>query len=77
MDRDHIAPQLTVRETIVAGTHLVLDTLFFLLVVGIPVLIANLFSPTFPRRWKLGNAVGLLVLLSVPGAVIALLIWLL
>ncbi len=76
MDRDYIAPQLTVRETIVAGIHLVLATLLLLLVIGIPVLIANLSSPTFPPRWKLSNVVGLLLLLSVPGAVIALLVWL-
>jgi hypothetical protein len=76
VDRDYVAPQLTLRETIVAGSHLILDTLFILLVVGIPVLFANLFSPTFPPRYKLGNVLGLLVLLSVPTALVALLVWL-
>ena len=76
MERECSAPQLTVREGIVAGTHLVLDTLLLLLVIGIPVLVANLFSPTFPHRWKLGNALLLFLLLSLPGALIALLVWL-
>ncbi|MBN1641486.1 MAG: hypothetical protein JXA09_09640 [Anaerolineae bacterium] len=74
MDRDDIAPQLTARETIAAGTYLVFDILLLLLAIGIPVLIANLFSPTFPRRWKAGNVLGLLLLLSVP-ALIVLLVW--
>ena len=76
MDMEQSAPQLSVRETLVAGTHLVLDTLFLLLIVGVPVLVANLFSPTLPVRFKLGNVVGLLALLGLPAAIIALLVWL-
>ena len=76
MDRDYVAPQLTARETIVAGVYLVFDVLLFLLVIGIPVLIANLFSPIFPRRWKLGNALGLLLFLGILAALVALLVWL-
>jgi hypothetical protein len=76
VDREYIAPQLTIRETLIAGAHLVLDTLLFLLVIGVPVLVANLFSTTFPGRWKVGNLLVLFSLLCVPTAVIALLIWL-
>lgn len=72
MDRDYIAPQLTWRETIVAGTYVVLDVFFILFVIAIPTLAANLFSPTFPKKWKLGNALALLFILALVGAIVAL-----
>jgi hypothetical protein len=76
MDRDYIAPQLTWRETIVAGTYVVLDVFLILFVIAIPTLAANLFSPTFPKKWKLGNALALLFILALVGAIVALVVML-
>lgn len=73
MDKKYIAPQLSLREAMAAGTFVVLDAFLFLLLVGVPALAVNMFSPTFPWRWKLGNALilaGLLALIA--GAVAAL-----
>jgi hypothetical protein len=74
MDRDYIAPQLTWRETIVAGTYVVLDIFVLLFFIAIPTLAANLFSPTFPKTWKLGNALALLLILALAGAIVALVV---
>ena len=74
MDRDYIAPQLTVRETIVAGAYVLMDVFLLLFFIGIPALIANFFSPVFPRRWKLWNALSLLVPLALLSAIIALIV---
>jgi hypothetical protein len=74
MDRDYIAPQLTWRETIVAGTYVILDVFLLLLIIAIPTLAANLFSPTFPKKWKLGNALALLLILALAGAIVALIV---
>ena len=72
MDREYIAPQLTVRETVVAGTYAVLDVFLFVFGLAIPTLVANLFSPTFPSKWKLGNALALLSMLALVGVIVAL-----
>jgi hypothetical protein len=74
MDRDYIAPQLTWRETIVAGTYVILDVFLLLFVIAIPTLAANLFSPSFPRKWKLGNALALLFILALVGAIVTLVV---
>jgi hypothetical protein len=76
MDRDYIAPQLTLREAVVAGTYIVLDLLLLLFVIAIPTLVANLFSPTFPKKWKAGNALALLFILALVGAIVALVVML-
>ena len=76
MDKDYIAPQLTWRETIVAGTYVVLDVFLILFAITIPTLAANLFSPTFPKKWKLGNALALLFILALVGAIVSLVIML-
>jgi hypothetical protein len=76
MDKDYIAPQLTWRETIVAGTYVVLDVFLILFAITLPTLAANLFSPTFPKKWKLGNALALLFILALVGAIVALMIML-
>jgi hypothetical protein len=72
MDRDDITPQLTARETIVAGTYAVLDVFLLVFAIAVPALAANLFSPTFPKKWKLGNALALLAVLALIGALVAL-----
>jgi hypothetical protein len=64
--------QLTIRETIAAGTYVVFDMLCLFCVVAFPALVANLFSPAFPRRWKVGNALTVLLLLALAGAAVAL-----
>ena len=74
MDKDYIAPQLTVRETIVAGAYVLVDMFLLLVFLGIPALISNFFSPVFPRRWKLWNALSLLIPLALLGAIIALIV---
>jgi hypothetical protein len=74
VDRDYIAPQLTVRETVVAALYVATDTFLLLFLIGIPALVTNLFSPTFPRRWKLGNVLALLLPLALLGALVALII---
>jgi hypothetical protein len=74
VDRDYIAPQLTVREMLVAGTYVMVDMFLLLFVIGIPALIANFFSPVFPRRWKLWNALALLIPLVLVGAIVALIV---
>ena len=74
LDRDYIAPQLTVRETVVAGAYVLADMFLLLFFIGIPALIANFFSPVFPRRWKLWNALSLLIPLALLGAIIALIV---
>jgi len=76
MDRDYIAPQLTWREAIVAGTYVVLDVFFILFVIAIPTLAANIFSPTFPKKWKLGNAVALFFILALVGVIVTLVVML-
>mgnify|MGYP006301148995 CR=1 FL=1 len=68
MDRDQHS-QLTIRETVAAGTYVVLDMLCLFCVVAIPALVTNFFSPAFPRRWKVGNALTLLFLLVLAAAV--------
>jgi hypothetical protein len=74
MDRNYIAPQLTVRETVVAALYVATDTFLLLFLIGIPALVTNLFSPTFPRRWKLGNVLALLLPLALLGAIVALIV---
>ena len=76
MDKSYIAPQMTVRETIAAGMYVTLDTLFLLFFVGLPALATNLFSPSFPRRWKLGNAMALLLPFALLSAIVALVVYL-
>lgn len=72
MDKDYIAPQLTLREAIAAGAYVVFSTALVLFAVGIPALVANLFSPTFPRRLKIGNALVLALPLLLLGGALAL-----
>ena len=74
MDRGYIRQQLTVRETIVAGAYVLVDTLLVLFLIGLPVLVSNLFSPAFPKRWKLGNVLALLLPIVLLSAVVALVI---
>ncbi len=68
-DKNYIAPQLTVREKLTAGVFILLDTGFVLFGLGIPILVSNLFSPTYPRRDKLINALilslGLIIIVTV------------
>jgi hypothetical protein len=76
MDKDYIAPQLSAREMVAAAAYVVLDTLFYLLIIGVPALVINFFSPSFPRRWKLGNALAVLAFLLLLSVPIALIVWL-
>jgi len=76
VDRDYIAPQLGAREMVAAAAYVVFDTLFYLLIIGVPALVINFFSPTFPRRWKLGNALTLLAFLLLLSVPVALVVWL-
>ena len=69
MDRTYIAPHLSAREKIKAGLFLLFDAGFFLLGIGLPALVLNFFSPNLPRRWKLGNALVLLLLLGLIAAI--------
>jgi uncharacterized membrane protein YqjE len=75
MDKSYIAPQLTAREKVIAGTFTLLATGFFLFAIGIPILILNLFSPTYPWRGKVVNIAVLLAGLGLVGAIAALLLW--
>lgn len=72
MDREYIGQQLTVRETIVAGAYVLVDTLLILFLIGLPALVSNLFSPAFPKRWKIGNILALLLPLVLLSAIVAL-----
>ena len=74
MDREYIGQQLTVRETIVAGAYVLVDTLLILFLIGLPALVSNLFSPAFPKRWKIGNILALLLPLVLLSAIVALVI---
>jgi ABC-type uncharacterized transport system permease subunit len=76
MDREYIGQQLTVRETISAGAYVLVDTLLVLFLIGVPALVSNLFSPAFPKRWKLGNVLALLLPLVLLGAIVALAVYL-
>jgi hypothetical protein len=76
IDKSYIAPQLTVREKIIAGMFVLLDVGVLFVGLGVPILVSNLFSPTLPWKWKLGNILALLVITVFIGA-IPLSIWLL
>ncbi len=60
IDRRYIAPQLSTKEKLVAGAFTALDMFLLLFVIGVPVLVFNVFSPTYPRREKAINACVLL-----------------
>ncbi len=66
IDRRYIAPQLSTKEKLVAGVFTALDLFLLLFVVGVPVLVLNVFSSTYPRREKAINAC---VLLGVAAAI--------
>jgi hypothetical protein len=74
MDRDYIAPQLTVREIVVSGLYVLVDTLLVLFLIGIPALVTNVFSPTFPARGKLGNILALLLPLVLVCALVTIVV---
>ena len=74
IDKSYIAPQLSIRQKIVAGAFITLDVGFLLFGIGTSVLVWNLFSPTYPRKAKLVNGLLLLAWLAGFGGLIALLV---
>jgi len=74
IDKSYIAPQLSIREKMVAGVFTLLDLLFLLFGIGTSVLVWNLFSPTYPREAKLINGMFLIAWLLTFSIPIALLV---
>lgn len=72
MDKTYIAPQLTLCEKVTAGAYALSGLLLVLTVIGTSALVSNLFSPTFPWRWKVVNVLVLLLPLALLAALIAL-----
>ena len=74
VDRSYIAPQLTWREKLVAGTYTLLDIGFILWVIGLNVVIYNFFSRPYPLRAKAINALILLTGAALVAGIVLLIV---
>jgi len=57
-----------------AGLFVFLNTGFFLFALGLPILLHNISSPTYPRREKAINALVLFSVLALLGVLLSLIL---